>query len=570
MAVASAADDFQRALELFSAGNLPEAALLCRRVLAVEPGHARALHMLGRVLLDEGKLAEARSCLERARELDPLNPSVLVACGRLFLYDGQFDEALAVLSKALAREPDSVEAHHYLALVLQSTGKLDAAEKEARTALSLQPHVPELLDSLGVILVRRGEYAEAEQYFEEALAVAPEHPGAIWQLALWQEQMNRLVEAERLAHRGLELYPDDAALKFVLARCQRRRKQYDVARATLLSMGNIATGALRKDVEYELALCCEGLQEADQAIEHASRANALVRELWPQTLLKAQEYSAFVENLKQRFTPQWVAGWAVLPEVNAASAPAFLVGFPRSGTTLLDTMLGAHPDLRVLEEPPTLQALVGLVEEMPGGYPDSLAATSAADRKTLAAGYDAVVPAGARSKGVRILDKNPLGSVHLGLIRRVFGDTPVLFMVRHPCDVVLSCFLTNFDLNPGTANFLELSTSVQFYCRVMELWQVYQQVLPEKVETVRYEDLVAEPEATLRRVLSFIGLPWVSEVLAHTEQAAMRGRINSASYAQVTEPVYRRGQDRWRRYTKHLEPYFRQLQPWCDAFGYGL
>lgn len=568
--MASAVDDFQRALELFSAGNLPEAVRVCRRVLAVEPEHPRALHMLGRVLLDEGKVAEARSCLERARELDPLNPSILVACGRLSLYDGQFDEALAVLNEALAREPDSVEAHHYLALVLQSVGKLDAAEKEARTALARQPRVPELLDSLGVILVRRGEYAEAERYFEEALAAAPEHPGAIWQLALWHEQMNRIAEAERLAQRGLELYPDDAALRFVLARCQRRRKQYDSAHATLLGMGRIATVALRKDVEYELALCCEGLQKADQAMEHASRANALVCEHWPQAVLKAQEYSALVENLKQRFTPQWVATWTALPEANMALTPAFLVGFPRSGTTLLDTMLGAHPDLRVLEEPPTLQALVGLAGRMPRGYPDALADMSAADRNTLAASYDAVVPARTGSKGTRILDKNPLGSVHLGLIRRVFGDTPVLFMVRHPCDVVLSCFLTNFDLNPGTANFFRLSTTVEFYCRVMELWQGYQRVLRTRVETVRYEDLMAEPEATLRRVLSFMGLSWVPEVLSHTAQAAMRGRINSASYAQVTEPLYRRGQDRWRRYTGYLEPYFRQLQPWCDLFGYDL
>lgn len=568
--MASAVDDFQHALELFSAGRLPEAAAVCRRVLSAEPGHARALHMLGRVLLEERELEEARNCLERARELDPHNPGVLAACGRLHLYGGQFDEAVAALNQALAQDPDHVEAHHCLALALQNLGRLEEAEKHARTALGLRPKVAEFLDSLGVILVRRGQHAEAQRYFEEALTVAPDNPAAIWQLALWDEQTNRVAEAEQLVQRGLGLYPKDPALRFVLARCQRRRREFDAARITLLGIGDVSAPALRKDVEYELALCCDALQQADEAMEHASRANSVVREFWPRSWREGRDYLTFVQDLRRRFTPEWVASWSSLPVDGSSRPPVFLVGFPRSGTTLLDTMLGVHPDLRVLEEQPTLQAVVKLAERLPGGYPNALADLSAADRKSLQAAYYDAVPVTDRTAAACILDKNPLGSVHLGLIQRVFPDAPVLFMLRHPCDVVLSCCMTNFDHNPGTANFLELSTTVEFYCQVMELWKTYRQVLQPKFKEVRYEDLVTQPEKTLRDALSFAGLPWSPQVLSHVEHAMARGRIISASYAQVTEPLHDRARGRWRRYTRYLEPYFHQLRPWCEAFGYEL
>ncbi|MDE2109229.1 MAG: sulfotransferase, partial [Gammaproteobacteria bacterium] len=258
-----------------------------------------------------------------------------------------------------------------------------------------------------------------------------------------------------------------------------------------------------------------------------------------------------------------------LPQDAAAKTPAFLAGFARSGTTLLDSMLAAHADIAVLEERATEQAMITALNQFPAGYPEALKDLTPEQQAQVRQGYfnaAALAPADGR----RIVDKSPFLTVHLGMLQRIFPGAPVIFMLRHPCDVVLSCFLTNMELNSGTVHFTRLDSSVELYCKVMALWQRYTEVLPLNCQRVRYEDLLDDPEATLRQVLAFLGVPWSDDVLRHVEHVAQRGKINTASYAQVSRPLYLSSRDRWRRYVKYLEPYLPRLRPYCELFGYAL
>ncbi|MGB9430579.1 MAG: sulfotransferase [Gammaproteobacteria bacterium] len=526
--------DFQQAVELFSAGRLPEAAAVCRGLLDVQPQHVQALHMLSLILANEGQTAEALEGIERVIQLEPQSLALRAAKASMLLYAERLDEAEAVVQAGLAA----------------------------------QPQAPDLLDLLGVIRLGRGDPRSAEECFRSALKLSPGHAGARGNLALLYEQSNRMEEVLCLTQEGLAARPGDVTLRLVLGRCQRRQGDYAAARNTLTALQQAGTPKLRRDVEYELALCADALEETEAAFEHSRHANALARELKPQSVIEGQGFGDLVQNLYARFTPEWVAAWQDLP-ADSSAQPMFLVGFPRSGTTLLDSMLGAHPDVMVLEERPTVQAMLDGLVHLPGGYPEALKDLTEAERAALARDYSRVATAHARDRKCA-LDKSPFLSVHAGLIQRVFPGAPILFMVRHPCDVVWSCFMTNMELNPGTVHFTELPSTVNLYCGIMALWLRYRDLLPLNYRLVRYEDLLDAPGEVLRDILAFLGLPWSENVLRHTEHVAVRGRISSASYAQVSRPLYHSARDRWRRYVKYLEPYFPQLRPYCELFGYAL
>lgn len=526
--------DFGEVEVWFRQGRHAEAAAGCAAILTVQPQHVRAYYMLSLILAGEGRTREALESIERAIRLDPRSPSLRAACASMLL----------------------------------DLDRLDEAEAAVRAGFAFDPRAAVLLDLQGVIRVRRGDTRGAEECFLHALQYSPGYSAARGNLALLYERNNRLEEGLQVAQQGLVLDPGDATLRLVLGRCQRRRGDPAAARATLAGLAQMPARALRHEAEYELALCADLMGDARAAFEHSRRANALAREISPQAFPLARSYAEHIQMLHRRFTPEWVASWRELPAPPEVP-PIFLFGFPRSGTTLLDSMLGSHPDVTVLEELDTTKPLVDSVMRLPGGYPAALKDLLPGQRQTLAREYFRVATANAPPRKY-LLDKSPFHTVHAGLIQRVFPGAPLLFMARHPCDVVWSCYMTNFKLNHGTAHFTELDSTVTLYCAVMALWRCYVGSLRPHYRLVRYEDLIEDPERELRAITRFLHLPWSDALLHYPEHVAERGRINSASYAQVSRPLYHSARGRWQRYAEYLQRFFPQLRPWCEFFGYSL
>jgi hypothetical protein len=172
--------------------------------------------------------------------------------------------------------------------------------------------------------------------------------------------------------------------------------------------------------------------------------------------------------------------------------------------------------------------------------------------------------------GNLLVDKNPLAINAAPFIRRLFPDARFIFAVRHPCDVVLSCYVTNFRMNDGMANFVQLDTGAELYDISFRYFERVQSLMPTPTHQVVYENVVQDQDRELRRLFDFLELDWHDAVLDHQTTAKSRGRIKTASYAQVAEPLYKRSAGRWQNYRKHLEPIFPVLQPWVEKFGYSL
>jgi hypothetical protein len=327
---------------------------------------------------------------------------------------------------------------------------------------------------------------------------------------------------------------------------------------------------LAEQVRYQLGYLYDRAGQADEAMKNFREANRLASETVRARDARPERFLEMLGRLTEFFSESDVAGWTSGP-AEEGPAPVFMFGFPRSGTTLLDVALDSHPSIVTVEEQSTILPIIEALRHGDSGFPAQIAALGetevAALRGTYRAALDAFVPTD--FTGV-VIDKMPIRTVYAGILWRLFPNARFLFCVRHPCDVVLSNFMQHYTVSDAFANFFTLEGSARLYDSVMTLWQVYTQKLPLIHHTVRYESLVEDMDTELRRVLEFLDVPWSPAVLDYAERARDRGRINTNSYHQVTEPLYTRSSGRWRRYAHHLEPYVDLLAPHVQRFGYEM
>jgi hypothetical protein len=250
--------------------------------------------------------------------------------------------------------------------------------------------------------------------------------------------------------------------------------------------------------------------------------------------------------------------------------PVFLVGFPRSGTTLLEQLLDAHPALASFDEQPFLQRLVSRIHQQGDCYPEALERLDEQSCRQLRAHYFRDVARVLPSLGARrAVDKNPLNLVRLPLVATLFPQAQVLLALRHPCDVVLSCYMQNFRSPAFSITFETLASTAQMYAKVMAHYHEWCDRLGLPVHVLRYESLVADVSGVGRELFAFLGLEWTDDLAGFTERARAKGAISTPSYAQVVQPVNQRAVGRWQRYRPWFEgAALDTLAPWIERLGY--
>jgi len=246
-------------------------------------------------------------------------------------------------------------------------------------------------------------------------------------------------------------------------------------------------------------------------------------------------------------------------------APVSLVGFPRSGTTLLDTFLMGHPDVTVLEEIEFLDPVERILGKIPD-LPERSAAELAEARSAYLDEMAKHLPADA---GRVVVDKLPLKLLAVPYLHAMFPDLRIVFAQRHPCDCVLSGYMQAFALNNAMACFLDIRDAANYYDAVLTFWTRACDAFGLNFRTVAYEDVVSDPEGALRPVIDFIGLDWQAGLLDHRATAKARGAISTPSFDQVVQPISGKAVGRWRNYREQLEPVLPILMPWAERLGYG-
>ncbi|MDP6175567.1 MAG: sulfotransferase, partial [Rhodospirillales bacterium] len=252
-------------------------------------------------------------------------------------------------------------------------------------------------------------------------------------------------------------------------------------------------------------------------------------------------------------------------------SPAFLIGFPRSGTTLLEQIIKAHPMIETIEERPLLSSVEESLLAQGQAYPECLSELGGEQLDQLRRIYfDAMETFSGPRQGNRIyLDKMPLNTLKVPLIHRLFPRAKIIFVLRHPCDCCLSGVMQSYQPNDAMAGFLNIESAARFYSATMDFWRRCQDVLQLDCHMLRYEDLIEDYSGEAKAVLKHLGLAWDDAIQQYREKASDR-LIATPSYHQVKEPIYRRAKGRWRTYAEFLEPVLPILAPHATAFGYDI
>lgn len=554
----------------YQAGDWAEAETLIRRALGLNPRAASYHNSLGVVMLAQGRAAEAETQFRAALARDPSYAQALNNLGNALQALGRPAEAVEAYRQALARNPADAEPLSNLGRALQALNRPADAAQAFRRALALKPASAAAKRGLADALAGTPARAETEALYQEAITLAPDDPQNWAALAAFLERTGRLEDALAAAGQALAREAGNVRAAVAEARALRRlgREREALARLDGLDLSH-ADAEAESYATFERAMLCDRLGAHARALALFGQANARMLATPGAAGIDREAYPRLIARLTQRFTPGWLAGWTPpVPAGQGPPAPIFLIGFPRSGTTLLDQILDAHPGLTTMEEKDALDVVRARIERLPGGYPDALAGLDAATIEDLRQQYFARVahhlggpPAGT------LVDKMPLNTIDAGLIWRLFPAAKILLALRHPCDVVLSGFMQPFQLNQTMIHFTTLADTARFYADVMRLWQRYAELLPLAVITVRYEDLIADVAAESRRIVGGLGLAWDDAVLRYAEHAKAKP-IATPSYHQVVQPIYRRSAGRWLNYREAFNEVLPILKPFIEAWGY--
>ena len=512
--------------------------------LANEAQHLSGLFANG--LISEAEL-HARKLLEQHSDWAPGWNIVGVCCAMLKRYD----EAITAFRRVISLCPGDPNVYNNLGPVLQEQGLLNEAINSFQKALELKPDFAMAHMNLGIALRKQEQPLDAEKHFQRAIELSPDYADAHANLGSLCQDLGKMEKSRALLERAIQLNPAhvEALRDYTACRKFSSDDRPLVERLERL-LAKAGTDQDRYSLHFALGKVLNDLGQYDDAFLHYHEGNRLERMNYT---YDRRSISTYVDRLMQAFPAgseqnKTLAG-------SPSELPVFIVGMPRSGTTLIEQILASHPLAYGAGELEFFyQRFNGLAGAQPHSYPECLESMTAAGLQTIADEYLAHLRSFS-SSAVRITDKMPWNFLHLGLISLMFPKARVIHCRRDPLDTCVSIYFQRFTgRHPYCCNLGELGHYYREYERLMEHWR---SVLPSGMMLdVQYEDLVEKPEEISRKLLAFCGLAWDDRCLHfHETQRA----VSTPSSWQVRQPIYKTSKERWKRYEKHLVPLLEAL-----------
>ncbi|MBB5359398.1 tetratricopeptide (TPR) repeat protein [Rhodanobacter sp. ANJX3] len=556
-----------------------------RRALAIRPDYFEAHFNLGSALEAQGEWSDAIDSYRHALAIRPGFIDAHARLGHVLIAAGRHVDAIAHFQQVLAARPDDALSHHSLGIVYRSEGRLSEAEARYRRALAIDPNYVEALINLGNVLGAQGRLADAESSYRQALVLDDGYAETHFNLGNILRDQNRQLDAEQSYRRALKIAPRHVKALNNLGLCLKRQGRLDEARECFeaaietrpdfvqshCNLSPLKTYAIddphlalfegqlhqvpslpktgQSSYWFALGKMREDVGRYDDAFAAYAQGNRCQHELFPHD--EAREV-ALVQRLQSVFSEAFFANRA--KPTHADKAPIFIVGMPRSGTSLIEQILSTYPGVYGAGELTDLDNVVHLVEKSLGerkaSYPDIIVNLSADELRRLGEIYiDRVWRHTPQAE--RITDKMPANFLHIGMIHLMLPQARIIHAMRDPMDSCFSCYSRLFAGNNLDFAY-RLETVGRYYVRYIQMMRHWQRVLPlGTVLDVRYEDMVTDTEGQARRLLAYLGLPWDERCLAfHQNQRVVR----TASVAQVRKPIYRSSVARWKHFEAHLAP----------------
>ena len=498
-------------------------------------------------VLTKGRYTEATNLAQEMTERFPLHGFGWMILGLIFKRAEKIEEALAAMQKAAALSPGNIDAHTNLGIILQDTGRLDEAEASYRRALQIKPNYAEALNNLGNTLKELGRFSEAEASILRALEIKPDYANALVAAGRIAADRGQFAEAKTFFRRALVNKPE---IPDAWAGIAAMRKMTPDDADWLATVEQIVqkdlTPRQESKLRHAMGKYYDDVKDYDQAFQNYRRANELKKSFCK--TYDRQNWTVAVNQLIQFYHHKRVCH--ALEGASNSARPLFIVGMPRSGTSLTEQIVASHPSVfgagelhfwnnAAHEHEP---ALLG------GDLNGSLLSVLADECLRNLSGFSA--------DALRVVDKMPVNFSHLGLIHAVFPNARILHTQRNPIDTCLSIYFQNFKEGHTYANDLDdLAYYYKEYHRLMAHWRT---VLPPEVFLdVPYETLLGDQEGWSRKIIEFIGLDWDERCLDFHQTER---NVGTASNWQVRQKIYQSSKERWRNYEKHVSPLLELLE----------
>ncbi len=561
-------------------GRYALAADAFRALTQLQPGEPVHWMNLATAERAAGRLDAALQGYERAAALGGWTPDLLYNTALLALQQGRFKQARDQLAQAITYWPVDSEIGCFYAQLLMQSGEPAAL----RDALAGWQHwegwTAERLAAMGMLLLTVGDQAAALGILERLTPAEDNPPEVEMGVITMLERTNRIDEATarvaRLQRLPLRDLAPEVQLRWLGLQAQIAARNEQHAQAIALYREMLARGLSpesRQEALFPLAKALDAAGLYDDAFEAATAAHVsqmLGFDVTAPTAAAGPANPVDALGVTARGArPPDVARWHEPVPPTLQESPVFIVAFPRSGTTLLEQMLDAHPGLQTMDEQRFLLDAQERLQQLGLDYPAGLGDATPEQLEMARQHYWAQVGTKVRLEpGQRLLDKNPLNMLRLPVIQRLWPNAPILLAIRHPFDVITSNYFQHFRAPDYARLCRDLPTLARGYARIFDFWYEQVQVLQPKVLEVCYEDFVTDFEPQARRIAGFCGLDWHDAMLHPARHALSKGYIATPSYHQVVRPVSRSAVDRWRRYQQHLLPLQADVAHLLQRWGY--
>jgi tetratricopeptide (TPR) repeat protein len=500
----------------------------------------------GYAAAQQNNIDAAVQWFKKAVQQHPNNPEPLACLGQALFWQGEHQHGISYLRK---------------------TAKLIAKKTRKNKDITDLLAITEQLQACN-------DYPGSLEFARQAVQINHTDARAYQLLALTYARLNQHPLALQANQQAIKLLPDNPRLNIQHAALLADTKHFDTAKQRLEQVlhNPELSPTDQFHAQKEIARILDKLGEYDTVFEHLHQASTISKKLTSIQQLDASAVPAILAINKAGFDRELLHRWANESFTNELVAPVFLLGFLRSGTTLIQEVLDAHPQIFVADETELVAALRSELDRLSGESgttPEQLQKIELVNINHLRHFYwEQVNKRYGKSLDRQLfIDKTSLNTIDLGLINCVFPDAKVIFVQRDPRDVCLSCYMQTFALTPATMQFLSWDSTLSFYCQTMNWWLYIKQQLSLNFIECRYEDAVTQFETTFQDIFRFLDLSWNESVIEFHQKAAKKF-IASPSYNQVSQPLYTSSVCRWKNYRAEFSSVAETLLPIIKALGY--
>lgn len=502
----------------FNLGQYARSIALLSRLVVKQPDNVDSLDKLAVAYIASGRSAEAMYLLNRVLAINPDHAYSLINLGKLYIDDDRHVDAIKVLERARKDEPNNVTLLINLAIAYNHIGRLEEALETIQKAAKLEPNTPSINRLIGAIHLQTGNAEEAIKYYKKELALSKYSGLCYWGIA----SSRRATEADR---------------------------------AFIAEMEALLEGSMpaqeRGFICFAVAKMYDDLKMWDKAFEHFRMGNTLRK-----SATKPVPPYRFAKNIQRACTPKLTK-----PDIhvgNTSDKPIFILGMPRTGSTLTEQIISSHPlaasagELRAMHE---ITAAIFTPDDKP--FSEMEAALSSESLKKYADQYLAILCGQGRSDAIRVIDKSPGNFFQIGLILLLFPNARFIHTIRHPLDTLLSCYFQPFASVVWSQDMTWQAEAYQIYRETMAYWQ--KTLPPGRILDVHYETLTADPENESKRIMEYCGLDWQPSCLDFFRK---EGSVRTASTWQVRQPIYQTSKMRWVNYAPYLKQLAEDISPY--------